>query len=144
MSDNNNGGGSRSFFHMAFSGRLGRDPEMRYTPQGKAVCNMSVACNINQYINGSFSTVTAWLRVTVWGAAAEACNTYLRKGSEVIVEADSLKVDPDSGGPVTFARRDGTVGSSFEIPSARVTFVGGKRDGETYAADEPEEEVIPF
>ena len=63
-------------------GNLGRDPEMRYTPDGKAVTTFSVAAS-RRY---GEKEETAWFRVSVWGKQAESCNQYLQKGSKVLVE----------------------------------------------------------
>ena len=60
------------------TGRLGRDPEVRFVNSGKAVCNLNVA------VSGSKDSTT-WITVTVWDKAAEACAEYLHKGSRVAV-----------------------------------------------------------
>ena len=67
-------------------GRLGRKPEMKFTPTGQAVTSFSVATD-NKYTNAAGEAVkeTSWFRVQVWGKMAEACNTYLDKGSLVFV-----------------------------------------------------------
>ena len=80
-------------------GNLGNDCEMRYTPSGQAVTNMSVATN-RQYTSNSGEKVkeVTWFRVAVWGKQAEACNTYLKKGSKVLVEG-RMAQDKATGGP---------------------------------------------
>lgn len=60
-------------------GNLGADPELRYTPNGNAVMDMSVATSTR--INGEDKT--EWHKVTVWGKTAESCANYLSKGSKV-------------------------------------------------------------
>lgn len=63
-----------------FLGRLGRNPELRYTPKQIPVCKLSVA------VKKENSTVPEWKRVIVWGKQAEQCNLYLKKGSELFVK----------------------------------------------------------
>lgn len=101
-------------------GRLGGEPEMRYTPQGKAVTSFSVAVS-NKYGD---KEDTAWFRVSVWENQAEACNQYLHKGSKVFVEG--RLVYDESGSPRIFERKDKTVGTSFEISASRVLFLDSK------------------
>lgn len=68
-------------------GHLGGDPEMRYTPAGKAVTNFSVAVDAS-YNDAAGAAVkqTTWFRVAAWGKLAEACAAYLAKGKLVLVE----------------------------------------------------------
>jgi single-strand DNA-binding protein len=68
-------------------GNLGGDPEMRYTPNGDAVSNFSVAVN-RRYRSreGETQEATEWFRVSAWGRMAEVSNQYLTKGSAVYVE----------------------------------------------------------
>jgi len=63
---------------IVLSGRLGKDPEMRYTSTGKAVCNFPVAVRLGP-------ENTMWVDVTAWGNQAENSNKYLNKGSEVAI-----------------------------------------------------------
>ena len=68
-------------------GHLGRDPEMRYTPQGAAVTDFSVATSRRYTDNtGERREETDWFRVSAWRQLAELCNQYLQKGSLVYVE----------------------------------------------------------
>jgi len=67
-------------------GNLGRDPEMRYTPNGKAVCNFSIASTDSFTRDGEKQEVTTWFRCTAWDKFAETCNNILKKGSQVLVE----------------------------------------------------------
>jgi len=135
-------------------GNLGKDPEMRYTPSGQAVTSFSVATN-RSYAGNNGQTVkeTVWFKVNVWGKQAESCNNYLRKGNKVLIEG-RLQADPNTGGPRTFTRQDGTTGTNFEIVASMVRFLtpkGGEEDGGSSPAGTEEfshtagpEEEIPF
>ena len=64
-------------------GRLGQDPELKYTPSGTPVCNFSLATSENWADkNGQKQERTEWHRVVVWGKLAELCNKYLAKGRQ--------------------------------------------------------------
>jgi len=104
-------------------GNLGRDPEMRYTPAGKAVTNFSVADGRKWTDrDGVEHDETLWFRVSVWDKQAEACNQYLKKGSMVLVEG-RITGDPETGGPKIYPRNDGFAGASFEISATTVRFL---------------------
>jgi single-strand DNA-binding protein len=137
------------FHRVIVVGNLGRDPEMRYTPSGQAVTNLSVASN-HVYTDSSGNQVkqTVWFRVAVWGKQAESCHQYLRKGRQVLVEG-RLAAD-DNGNPRIWNRQDGTPAASFELNAQTVRFLGGRDEG-GFGAEEgeapaggPTEEDIPF
>ena len=69
-------------------GNLGRDPEMRYTPDGTPVCNVSLATeeSWNNKTSGAKEKRTTWHRLVFWRALAETVAKYLTKGSRVYVE----------------------------------------------------------
>jgi len=97
-------------------GYLGADPTMRYTPKGKAVTNLRLA------IKGH-DDATMWVNVTVWGKQAEACNEYLKKGSQVYVDG-RMEYDPDTGAPKTWiSKKTGQTGTSFEMTAFSVEFL---------------------
>lgn len=125
-------------------GNLGRDPEMRYTPAGKAVTNFSVATNRRwNGPDGQQNEETVWFRVSTWGRMAEVCNEYLEKGRQVLIEG-RLQPDPDTGGPRTWTGNDGVIRASFEVTASTVKFLGGWL---TIGSDSKEEEAaeeIPF
>jgi single-strand DNA-binding protein len=72
---------------VIISGRLTRDPELRYTPAGKAVCTVSLAYN-RRYkdASGQWQDDTTYINVVCWMKVAELVNRYLHKGSPVLVE----------------------------------------------------------
>ena len=136
---------------VILAGNLGRDPEMRYTPSGQAVANLSVATNEKWTDkDGNNQERTVWWRVAVWGKQAETCNQYLSKGRQVLVEG-RMNSD-DSGNPRTFQRKDGSWGATFEVTAQVVRFlggrgVGGSQDGSAADYDAPpiaSEDDIPF
>jgi len=135
---------------LVIVGNLGRDPEMRYTPSGTPVTNLNIATN-RKYNDASGNPVkeTTWFRVSVFGKQAEACAQYLKKGSAVLVEG-RLTPDAQTGGPRTFQRQDGTVGTNFEVFANTVRFLSGRTEGGAPmaegAAEAPAgaEEDIPF
>jgi single-strand DNA-binding protein len=133
-------------------GNLGRDPEMRYFPDGTAVTNFSLAVNRVRGKGDEQVKTTAWFRVSVFGKQAEACNTYLVQGSQVLVKGE-LQFDVATGGPKLWTRHDDTVGTSFEVRAFQVKFLGSGQAGEQaqqagaqggQAATEIEEDEIPF
>src|SRR5262250_1914604 len=76
-----------SFNKITIVGYLGRDPELRYTPQGTALCKMSIATTEKRKnVAGEMEEHTTWFRVTVWGRQAELANEYLAKGRQVYIE----------------------------------------------------------
>ena len=101
-------------------GNLGSNPEMRFTPNGDPVTTFSVATS-RKY---GEKDETTWFRVSVWGKQAESCNTYLSKGSKVLVEG-RLKSNAD-GNPRVYERKDGTWSASYEITAESVRFLTAK------------------
>lgn len=98
---------------MMIIGNLGADPELRYTPSGKAVTNLRVAVNSNRRgPDGEWVEETLWLRVEVWDQAAERAAEQLRKGTKVYAEGELRARE--------FERNDGTKGTSLELRFARV------------------------
>ncbi len=114
---------------LVLVGNLGRDPEMRYTPNGTAVTQLSLATSSRWTdASGQLKEETAWWRVSVFGKQAESCNQYLSKGKKVLVEG-TLVVDEKSGGPRVYQRKDGTYGASFEVRATTVRFLSAKGEG---------------
>ena len=109
-------------------GNLGGDPEMRYLPNGTAVTNFSLATNRKwKGSDGQMQEETIWWRISVFGAQAEACNQYLSKGRQVLVEG-RMRPDPNTGGPRVWQRNDGGYGASYELSAQTVRFLGGRQD----------------
>jgi single-strand DNA-binding protein len=94
-------------------GNLGADPELRYTPSGKAVTELRVAVNDNRKgPDGEWIEETLWFRVSVWEQAAERLAEQLRKGNKVYAEGQ-LRVRE-------YESRDGEKRQSLELGFARV------------------------
>lgn len=76
-----------SFNKITIIGNLGKDPELRYTPQGDAVCSFSIATNEKRKDkSGETQDVTTWFKVTLWRRLAENAAKFLTKGSTVYIE----------------------------------------------------------
>ena len=71
-------------------GRLGADPELRFTPSGRAVANFNLATSSvwKDKSSGERKEDTQWHKIVVWGPQAETCGKYLQKGREVFVEGE--------------------------------------------------------
>jgi single-strand DNA-binding protein len=77
----------RSINKVTLLGRLGADPEIKYTQSGQAVSTLNVATNHNwKDDSGVWQTKTDWHRVVVWGKLAETCHEYMKKGSKLYLE----------------------------------------------------------
>ena len=99
-------------------GNLGKDPELRHTQGGKAVCTLRVATNeVWTDQAGERKERTEWHTIVVWGRQAENCNQYLKKGRSVYVEGRlSTRKWQDKEGHDRY---------STEVVADRVQFVGG-------------------
>lgn len=112
-----------SFNKIIVVGNLGRDPELRYTPQGTAVCNFSMATNERRKDkNGEQQDITTWFRVTVWGKQAETASKYLTKGRNVYIEG-RLHVEE-------WTDKDGKQRHTLEVNASDVQFLDGGERGE--------------
>lgn len=103
-------------------GNLGKDPEVRFTGSGQAVCNFSLATNeVWNDKDGKKNERVEWHRIVVWGKAAEACGEHLAKGRQVCVRGRIQTREWDN--------KEGVKQYTTEIvahPVAGVTFLGGK------------------
>ena len=116
-------------------GNLGADPELRYTPGGKAVTNLRVAVN-NRYRgqDGEWQEETQWFRVELWDQAAERAAEQLRKGNKVFAEGQ-LRVREFEG-------NDGQKRTSVEIRFARVQSLERRDTSEAFGI-EPASDAPP-
>lgn len=104
-----------------FIGRLGQDPETRYTQSGDAVTNFSLAVGESWKKDGEKKESTEWVRVVTWRKLAEICNEYLRKGSQVYISG-KLKTRK-------WQDKDGNDRYSTEIVADRMQMLGSKGEG---------------
>ena len=110
-----------SFNKITIVGYLGRDPELRYTPQGTAVCNFSIATTEKRKnARGEKEEHTIWFRVTAWGRQAELAAEYLAKGRQVYVEG-RLRLEQ-------YTDRDGNPRTSAEVNASDIQFLGQRAD----------------
>ncbi len=99
-------------------GRLGQDPELKYTPGGSPVCNFSLATTESWTDkSGQKQEKTEWHRVVVWGKLAELCNQYLAKGRQCFLEGRLQTRSWDD--------KDGNKRYTTEILANTVQFIGG-------------------
>ncbi len=151
-----------SYHKMILVGRLGGDPEMRYTPSGTAVTNFSIAVD-DSYTNNNGERMkrTIWFRIAAWGKLGETCNQYLKKGRMALVEG-RMTVDAATGGPRVWTGQDGSPRASYEVTAQNVRFLSSRQEDQTAAAsgggasnsganygagnamEPPQEDEIPF
>lgn len=112
-----------SFNKIILVGNLGRDPELRYTPQGTPVCSFTVATNEKRKDRaGETQDVTTWFRVTLWGRQAETASQYLTKGRPIYVEG-RIRLEE-------WTDRDGKQRYTLEVHATDMQFIGGGRADE--------------
>ena len=110
-----------SFNKVRLVGNLGRDPELRYTPQGTPVCSFTMATNDRgKDKTGEMQDHTLWFKVTLWGRQAETASQYLTKGKPVYIEG-RLRVDE-------WTDRDGKARYTLDVQATDMQFIGGRAD----------------
>lgn len=102
--------------------RLGRDAEVRFTPQGDPVANLALAFNYGKKGEDG-KRPTQWVDAQIWGARAEALAPYLTKGVAVCVVLEDPHIE-------TFDRRDGQTGASLRARVVSLEFAGSSERGE--------------
>ena len=107
-------------------GRLGRDPETRFMPNGDAVCNFSVATS-EKYTdkNGQRQEATEWHNVTMYRKLAEIAGQYLTKGSQVYLEG---KIQSRK-----YQGKDGIERTAYDIIANEMKMLGGNAQTQTPA-----------
>lgn len=129
-------------------GRLGKDPELKYTESGTPLCKFSVATDESwKDKSGEKQTVTTWHDIIVWQKLAEVCGKYLTKGKQVMIEGKIQKrswEDKETGKKLW----------ATEIVASSMEMLGSKSDGngsskpaarETSASDQGiTDDDIPF
>jgi len=108
-------------------GRLGRDPETRYTGGGQAVANFSVATDESyKDKNGERQKRTEWHKIVVWGKQAEIAQQYLKKGSLIFIEGRIQSRE--------WQDKEGQKRTSFEIVANNFRMLGGRAEGAAAAS----------
>jgi len=111
-----------SFNKITIVGNLGRDPELRYTPQGIAVCSFSMATNEKRRDkSGELQDTTTWFKVTLWRQQAENAAKYLTKGSPVYIEG-RLRIEE-------WTDRDNNNRYTLDVQATDMQFIGSRSDG---------------
>ncbi|KLT72180.1 single-stranded DNA-binding protein [Neisseria arctica] len=103
-------------------GNLGRDPEVRYMPNGEAVCNFSIATSETwNDRNGQRQERTEWHNITMYRRLAEIAGQYLRKGSQVYIEGriQSRK----------YQGKDGIERTAYDIIASEMKMLGSRSGG---------------
>lgn len=125
---------SYSMNKVILAGRLGRDPEVRYTESGTAVANMSLATTETwKNKNGEQQEKTEWHRIVVFGNTAEFAKEYLRKGAMLAIDG-KLRTRK-------WEDRNGTTKYTTEVLARQLTPLSSRR-AETKPG--PEEPDVPF
>ncbi|MBN1287573.1 MAG: single-stranded DNA-binding protein [Anaerolineae bacterium] len=114
---------NNEFQRVVIVGNLGRDPELRYTPDGTAVTDFSMATNEvwSDRESGERQERTVWFRVTVWRRQAETVSQYLAKGRQALVTGRMENASAYIG-------RGGEARGSLEVTATRIRFIGGRGD----------------
>lgn len=102
-----------SFNKIILVGNLGKDPELRYTPNGDAVCSFTLATN--EKVKGE--SVSTWFKVTLWRKTAEAAAKYLERGSSVYIEG-RLQIEE-------WTDKDGKNRYTLAVNGTDMQFIGG-------------------
>lgn len=120
-------------------GRVGKDPELRFTNSGKAVCNFDVATDsVWKDRDGQKQKQTEWHRIQSWGPQAEACGKYLAKGSLVYVEGEIRTRSYE---------KDGVKRYVTEVIAREIKFLNSKGEQRDHADDPgegPSDDDVPF
>jgi len=118
---------SGSVNRVILVGRLGRDPEVKYTPSGAPVAKFSVATDeVFKDRSGEQQKHTEWHNIVAWNKLAEICGQYLTKGKQVYIEGSirSRQWEDQTGNKRT----------SYEIVASRMQMLGSRADNERAAA----------
>lgn len=116
-----------SFNKIILIGNLGKAPELRYTPDGNAVCSFSLATNEKRKDkSGQLQDITTWFKVTLWRKQAENASKYLTKGSPVYIEG-RLNIEE-------WTDKDGKNRYTLDVQATDMQFIGAKSNDATYEA----------
>jgi single-strand DNA-binding protein len=139
---------ARSVNKCIIIGNLGRDPEMRYSPQGTAVTNFTVAVNrrVGPRDGAEGRDETDWFRVTAFSKLAEICNQYLTKGTMVYLEG-RVTLDEWDGNDGQHHARLALIANEMTVLSGKGETAGvgaGASGGDAFGGGDMEPDDIPF
>ena len=127
---------ARGLNKVLLIGNLGKDPEMKYTPQGNPMTTFSMAVSRRrQTPDGEWKDETEWFRIVAWQKLAEQCNEYLRKGSKVYIEG-RLQTREWQGQDGQNRQIVEVVANEMMMLDSRQTGPGGPGGGGGYYGDE--------
>jgi single-strand DNA-binding protein len=110
-----------NYNHIIVMGHLGKDPELRYTPDGMAICSFTMAVNDRKKVEGQYQDMPLWFKVTAWRKTAENASQYLSKGQPCLV-AGRLTMDE-------WTTNDGKQVSQLAILASEIRFLSiGNKD----------------
>lgn len=110
-----------SFNKIIIVGNLGRDPELKYTPQGQQVCEFSVATSEKRKDNhGEMKEETTWFKVSFWGKLAEVASQYLAKGRQVYIEGRLRARE--------WTDKEGKTRTSLEVFGSELKLLGSRNE----------------
>ena len=130
---------ARGLNKVMLIGRLGQDPEMRYTPSGKPLTKFQLAVNRSwTSADNEKKTETEWFTVVSWGKLAEICNQYLKKGHQVYIDGrlHTRRWQDD----------EGTNHSVVEVVAKEMVMLGRpmEEDGADQPGEPTSEDEYPF
>jgi len=109
-----------SFNKVLLMGRLTRDPELKYTKSGKAICSFGLALNEKFKKDDEWKEKVHFVEITVWGKQAEIVTEHLQKGAQVIVD-----------GKLNYQSWEGDGGkkrNKLEVVANNIQFLDGKKE----------------
>jgi single-strand DNA-binding protein len=117
--------------------RLGNDPEVRYTPDGKPVMDMSLAFSYGRKVDGK--QPSQWVSGTMWGDRCEKLRPYLAKGQLVFVSMTEPHIEE-------YKRKDGTTGVSLRARVGELEFAGSRPEQKSERKADPfdDDDLPPF
>lgn len=109
------------FLQCTLIGNCGRDAALRYTPAGVAVCDFSVAVNQTWGSGENKQEKLTWVKVTCWRGLAEIAHQYVKKGTQVYIQGETVEAR-------AYTNKAGEPAASFEVTASILKLLGGKRE----------------
>ena len=127
-----------SYQNLTIVGNVGRDADLKYTPQGVAMLKFSVAVNKTTGKGEDKRQTTTWFNITLWRERAESLAPYITSGMQVLVTGE-VAVSP-------YTDKNGKPAASLELTANEVKLLSSKQESERHEADRSAEEPadIPF